>query len=160
MEKVQDFKEYLKIPRKTVILTHFKPDADALGSSLGLAHYLKKKGHLATVITPSDYPDFISWMPGNKDVMIYQKEKPEKSAKLISQADLIFCLDFSCLNRINDLGEMVRKSPAKKVLIDHHLEPERFADFEQWDDTAASTAELVFKLVADLGEKHLIDSDI
>jgi bifunctional oligoribonuclease and PAP phosphatase NrnA len=160
MEKIQDFKEYLKIPRKTVILTHFKPDADALGSSLGLAHYLKKKGHAATVITPSDYPDFISWMPGNKDVLIYQKEKSEKSAKLIGQSDLIFCLDFSCLNRINDLGEMVRKSPAKKVLIDHHLEPERFADFEQWDDTAASTAELVFKLIVDLGDKHLVDADI
>ena len=160
MEKIQDFKEYLKIPRKTVILTHFKPDADALGSSLGLAHYLKKKGHAATVITPSDYPDFISWMPGNKDVLIYQKEKSEKSAKLIGQSDLIFCLDFSCLNRINDLGEMVRKSPAKKVLIDHHLEPERFADFEQWDDTAASTAELVFKLIVELGDKHLVDADI
>ena len=160
MEKIQDFKEYLKIPRKTVILTHFKPDADALGSSLGLAHYLKKKGHAAIVITPSDYPDFISWMPGNKDVLIYQKEKSEKSAKLISQSDLIFCLDFSCLNRINDLGEMVRKSSAKKVLIDHHLEPERFADFEQWDDTAASTAELVFKLIVELDDKHLVDADI
>jgi phosphoesterase RecJ-like protein len=160
MEKIQDFKEYLKIPRKTVILTHFKPDADALGSSLGLAHYLKKKGHAVVVITPSDYPDFIAWMPGNKDVMIYQKEKSEKSAKLINQSDLIFCLDFSCLNRINDLGEMVRKSAAKKVLIDHHLEPERFADFEQWDDTAASTAELVFKLIAELGDKHLVDADI
>ena len=160
MEKIQDFKEYLKIPRKTVILTHFKPDADALGSSLGLAHYLKKKGHPTLVITPSDYPDFIAWMPGNKDVMIHQREKFEKSAKLISQAELIFCLDFSCLSRINDLGEMVRKSSAKKVLIDHHLEPEHFADFEQWDDTAASTAELVFKLIADLGDKNLIDADI
>jgi len=160
MEKIQDFKEYLKIPRKTVILTHFKPDADALGSSLGLAHYLRKKGHAVTVITPSDYPDFIAWMPGNKDVLIYQKEKSEKSAKLIGQSDLIFCLDFSCLNRINDLGEMVRKSPAKKVLIDHHLEPERFADFEQWDDTAASTAELVYKLIVDLGDKDLVDADI
>ena len=160
MEKIQDFKEYLKIPRKTVILTHFKPDADALGSSLGLAHYLKKKGHAAIVITPSDYPDFISWMPGNKDVLIYQKEKPDKTAKLIGQSDLIFCLDFSCLNRINDLGEQVRKSPAKKVLIDHHLDPERFADFEQWDDTAASTAELVFKLIVELDDKHLVDADI
>jgi phosphoesterase RecJ-like protein len=160
MEKIQDFKDYLKNPRKTVILTHFKPDADALGSSLGLAHYLRKKGHNTTVLTPSDYPDFISWMPGNKEVMIHQKDKSEKSAKLINQADLVFCLDFSCLNRINDLGEMVRKSPAKKVLIDHHLEPERFADFEQWDAAAASTAELVFKLIDELGDKNLIDADI
>lgn len=160
MEKIQEFKKYLKIPRKTVILTHFKPDADALGSSLGLARYLKKIGHTVNVITPSDYPDFLSWMAGNKDVFIFTKEKSEKAAKLISQADLIFCLDFSCLNRINDLGEMVRKSEGKKVLIDHHLEPEHFADFEQWDDTAASTAELVFKLIVDLGDEQLVDADM
>lgn len=160
MENIQDFKEFLKTPRKAVILTHFKPDADALGSSLGLSHYLKKKGHQVTVITPSDYPDFLSWMPGNRDVFIYSKEKSEKAAKLLQVANVIFCLDFSCLNRINDLGEMVRQSAAKKVLIDHHLEPEKFADFEQWDGTAASTAELVFKLIDGLGDKGLVDAEI
>ena len=159
MEKIQDFKEYISNPRKVVILTHFKPDADALGSSLGLARYLKKKGHDVKVITPSDYPDFISWMPGNKDVLIFQKDKPEKAAQSISQADLIFCLDFSSLNRINELGEMVRKSGSKKVLIDHHLEPEKFADFEQWDGTAASTAELVYLLIVQLGDRDLIDAN-
>jgi bifunctional oligoribonuclease and PAP phosphatase NrnA len=159
MENIQEFKQYLQISRKAVILTHFKPDADALGSSLGLARYLKQKGHTVTVITPSDYPDFISWMPGNSDVFIFTKDKSEKAEALINQANLIFCLDFSSLNRINDLGEMIRKSPAKKVLIDHHLEPEKFADFEQWDDTAASTAELVFKLIVDLGDEALVDGE-
>jgi len=158
MEKIQDFKEFLKTPRKPVILTHFKPDADALGSALGLARYLRKKGHAPTVITPSDYPDFIAWMPGNKDVVIFQKDKPEKTARLIADSDLIFCVDFSCLNRINDLGDMVAKAPGKKVLIDHHLEPQKFADFEQWDGTAASTAELVFKLIAELGDTELVDA--
>lgn len=143
-----------------VILTHFKPDADALGSSLGLAKYLKKKAHTVKVITPSDYPDFISWMPGNKEVLIFQKDKPEKAGQLIKEADMVFCLDFSSLNRINDLGEMVRGSNAKKVLIDHHLEPERFAEFEQWDGSAASTAELVYELISDLGDENLIDNNI
>ncbi len=160
MEKIQDFKEYINKPRKAVILTHFKPDADALGSSLGLAQYLKKKGHSVKVITPSDYPDFLSWMPGNKDVLIFQKDKPEKAAQFIDQADAIFCLDFSSLNRINELGEMVRRSSAKKVLIDHHLDPEKFADYEQWDDTAASTAELVYELIVELGDKELVDCNI
>src|SRR3989337_2067176 len=159
MEKIQDFKGYISNPRKVVILTHLKPDADALGSSLGLARYLKKKGHDVKVITPSDYPDFISWMPGNKDVLIFQKDKPEKAAQFISQAELVFCLDFSSLNRINELGEMVRKSGSKKVLIDHHLEPDKFADFEQWDDTAASTAELVYQLIVELGDRDLIDAN-
>ena len=160
MEKVEDFKQYLNSPRNAVLLTHFKPDADALGSSLGLAQYLKKKGHTVKVITPSDYPDFISWMPGNKEVLIFQKDKPEKAANYINDADVIFCLDFSCLNRINELGEMVRKSSSKKVLIDHHLEPEKFADFEQWDGAAASTAELVYELIVELGDRDLIDANI
>jgi phosphoesterase RecJ-like protein len=83
MKNINDFREFLKTPQKAVILTHFKPDADALGSSLGLSHYLKKKGHSTTVITPSDYPEFITWMPGNKDVFIFMKEKSEKAATLI-----------------------------------------------------------------------------
>jgi bifunctional oligoribonuclease and PAP phosphatase NrnA len=160
MEKLQEFKKYIADPHKMVILTHFKPDADALGSSLGLAQYLKKKGHIVQVITPSDYPDFISWMPGNKEVLIFQKDKPQKVAQLIVQADMIFCLDFSSLNRINELGEMVRLSPAKKVLIDHHLEPEKFADYEQWDGKAASTAELIYELIDSLGDGSLIDNNI
>ena len=160
MQNILSFGEYLTQPRKVVILTHVKPDADALGSSLGLAGYLKKKGHTVNVITPTDYPDFLHWMPGNGEVTIFQRERPHRSKDLIDKADTIFCLDFSSLNRINDLGEMVRKSPAKKVLIDHHLEPERFADFEQWDATAASTAELVYQLIKELGDDKLVDSPI
>jgi phosphoesterase RecJ-like protein len=157
MQNIQAFKDQLSQPRKVVILTHFKPDADALGSSLGLARYLKKKGHAVTVITPSDYPDFIAWMPGNEEVVIFQKDKPDRCAKLVSDAEVIFCLDFSSLNRINDLGGMVREAAAKKVLIDHHLEPEHFADFEQWDGTAASTAELVYQLIVELDDQALVD---
>lgn len=160
MQNIQAFKDYLSQPRKAVILTHFNPDADALGSSLGLARYLKKKGHSATVITPSDYPDFIGWMPQSQEVLVFKKDKAEKSSQIIQQADLVFCLDFSNLNRINELGDMVRRSTAKKVLVDHHLEPEKFADFEQWDGTAASTAELVYQLIVELDDKQLIDGDM
>lgn len=160
MENLAAFRSYLASPRRAVILTHVKPDADALGSSLGLAGYLKKKGHAVQVITPSDYPDFLNWMPGNSDVFIFHKDLAEKARRMIHEADVVFCLDFSSLNRINELGEMIRQSPAKKVLVDHHLEPERFADFEQWDDTAASTAELIYQLIADLGDESLIDEPI
>ncbi len=157
MQNIKAFKDQLSQPRKVVILTHFKPDADALGSSLGLARYLKKKGHTVTVITPSDYPDFIAWMPGNEEVVIFQKDKPDRCAKLVADAEMIFCLDFSSLNRINELGGMVREAGAKKVLVDHHLEPEHFADFEQWDGTAASTAELVYQLIVELDDQALVD---
>jgi bifunctional oligoribonuclease and PAP phosphatase NrnA len=160
MKDIQIFQEFLSSPKRVVILTHFKPDADALGSSLGLALYLKKKGHLVNVITPSDYPEFLWWMSGNDEVLIFQKDKPRKAQDLIAAADAIFCLDFSSLNRIDSLGDMVTASPGRKVLIDHHLEPENFADFVQWDGKAASTAELVYELIRELGDDRLIDAGI
>lgn len=160
MKNIAAFKDFLQEPRKVVILTHFKPDADALGSSLGLAGYLKKKGHFVTVITPSDYPDFLAWMPGNPEVVVFQKDKPQQAVSLINQSDIVFCLDFSSLKRINELGQFVQQSKAKKVLIDHHLEPEKFAEFEQWDEKAASTAELVYRLIRELKDEKLVDADI
>ena len=160
MENAQAFNTFFSTPKKTVIITHFKPDADALGSSLGLAGYLKKKQHQVTVITPSDYPDFLTWMPGNNDVVIFNKDKAAAVHNFIRNADAVFCLDFNSLKRINDMGTMVAESAAKKVLIDHHLEPESFADFVQWDVSAASTAELVYGLIKELGDEHLIDGAI
>ncbi len=160
MQNIEDFKAFFSEQRKVVILTHFKPDADALGSSLGLAGYLKKKRHEVQVITPSDYPDFLTWMPGNDDVLIFHKDRAAVSERLITNADAVFCLDFSSLKRINELGDMVGRSGARKILIDHHLDPDRFADFEQWDGTAASTAELVFKLIREAGDENEIDANI
>lgn len=157
MQNANELRVLLKTPRKVAVLMHHKPDADALGSSLGLAAYLKKGNHNVKVIAPSDYPSFLEWMPGNSDVIVHHSNKASVAAKAIADAELIFCLDFSSLSRINDLGDMVRQSAAKTVLIDHHLEPERFADFEEWDQTAASTAELVFKLIVELGDESKVD---
>lgn len=160
MQNIQAFKEFFSKNRKALIITHFKPDADALGSSLGLAGYLKKKKHKVTVVTPSDYPEFLNWMPGNNEVVVFTKDTIKEIERLTSESDIIFCLDFSSLKRVNDLGELVEKSPAKKVLIDHHLEPEDFADFVQWDDRAASTAELVYALIKELNDEVSVDEDI
>lgn len=160
MRNILEFREFLAVPRKVLLVTHYKPDADALGSSLGLAGYFRKKSHHATVLTPSDYPEFLSWLPGNSDVVIFSKDRIEQFDRLIRESDLIVCLDFSSLKRINELGEMVARSSARKVLIDHHLDPEEFADFVQWDTSAASTAELVYDLIHELGDEQYIDEDI
>jgi phosphoesterase RecJ-like protein len=163
MENFQAFKDLLSTPQKVVIVTHFKPDADALGSSLGLAGFLARKGHSVQVITPSDYPDFLSWMPGNKRVLAFQKESDQQVQLILNhlkEAEILFCLDFSGLSRIHDLGEPVRQSKAVKVMVDHHLEPEKFADFECWNVHSASTAGLIYELIRDLGETNLIDTDI
>ncbi len=160
MHNIAAFKQFLATPRSIVITTHHKPDADALGSSLGMAAFLKKKGHRVTVITPTDYPEFLFWMQGNDAVVVYEEGNEQRSAALIDAAEVVFCLDFSRLDRINELGELVRHCTAKKVLIDHHMDPEDFADFVLWDVKAAATAQLIYELIALMGDCDLIDADI
>ena len=112
MQELESLKAVLSSPKKIAITTHFKPDADALGSSLGMANYLIKKGHTVQVITPSDYPEFLFWMKGHPDVMVYQSAKDAEINQIYQDSDVIITLDFSVLSRINGMGEMVRASGA------------------------------------------------
>ena len=150
----------LSTPQKIVITTHHKPDADALGSSLALWNYLTAKGHTVQVITPTDYPKFLNWMEGNDGVLNYEDGNQQKAAALISDADIIFCLDFCSLGRINDLGPLVEKSSATKMLIDHHLNKQSFADIEMWDNKASATCELIYEFIDGLGDAHMVTQAI
>jgi len=152
--------DLLTKPQKIVITTHHKPDGDAMGSSLGLYNYLIQQGHHARVIAPTDYPDFLSWLPGNENVIIYTEHR-EEAAALIADAKLIFCLDFNALSRINDMGELVGESNAYKIMIDHHLEPADFDDYRHWDINACATAQLVYDfIVNELHHKELVNKDV
>src|SRR6185436_9787716 len=114
-------------PKKIVITTHHRPDGDAIGSSLGLYNYLVQRNHLVNVITPSDYPDFLKWMPGNDRVMNYETSATIAD-ELIADADIIFCLDFNKISRIEKMENVVRQSKAVKILVDHHPDPENSFD--------------------------------
>ncbi len=160
MQDLKPLKALFGAPKNIVITTHHKPDADALGSSLGMANYLLKKGHHVTVITPTDYPEFLHWMKGNDGVVIFNNGNEDKSKRIVEKSDVIIALDFSSLNRINELGEIVRESKAYKVNIDHHLDPEDFADFQISNTQAAATCELCYELIVGLGDRNLIDQDI
>lgn len=160
MLDIASLNNLLAQPKKIVITTHHKPDGDAMGSSLGLYNYLIQQGHHTTVITPSDYPDFLTWMPGNEEVIIYTDNK-EQSAALIAAADIVFCLDFNNLSRINEMGELVRAASAYKIMIDHHLEPEDFDDYRHWDINACAAAQLVHSFIVDvLDNKKFINKDV
>jgi bifunctional oligoribonuclease and PAP phosphatase NrnA len=102
----------------------------------------------------------LNWMHTDKMVKIFNEKNEEDISDTIRKAEMIFCLDFNSLARINKLGELVGKSKAAKVLIDHHLDPDHFADFELWDTGAAATAELVYALINMLEERNLIDAHI
>lgn len=140
---------------KIVITTHHKPDGDAMGSSLALYNYFKSAGIDSQVITPTDYADFLWWLPSNDKVLIYEGNE-SRADELISEASLIYCLDFNALSRINQMGEQLKQSNAHIVLIDHHRDPESFAQ-EQWTDVeASSTCELVYQYISEfLGEEHM-----
>ncbi|MBD3630650.1 bifunctional oligoribonuclease/PAP phosphatase NrnA [Cyclobacterium sp.] len=163
MQELDLFKEQISSAssKKIIITTHHKPDADALGSSLALAGYLKKKNHQVTVVTPSDYPSFLHWMKGNDEVVNFEDPEKEKEAmKLIAEAEIIFCLDFSNLGRLQGMEQAVRESKAFKVNIDHHQDPEEFADFSFCSSKAAATCELLYDLIVKVGDRELIDKDI
>jgi bifunctional oligoribonuclease and PAP phosphatase NrnA len=144
---------------KIVITTHHKPDADALGSSLGLYHFLKKQDKEVTVVAPTDYPGFLHWMPGNDEVVNFE-EDADRATLLASEADIIFCLDFNDLKRINRFGEIVESSNALKVMVDHHRDPKGFDDFRFWTINTSSTAELIYDLIVKYGGSSTFDENI
>lgn len=156
MENLTELKSLLAIPKDIVITTHRNPDGDAIGSTLGLYHYLTKLGHSVHMISPSEYPDFLAWMPEVQRIIIYDSDQ-EISKEHIDHAELIFCLDFNSLDRIDKVGEIIAPLRTPKVVIDHHLYPELFADFLISDPSASSTCEMIFDFIRNLGDEDKID---
>ncbi len=159
MTEHSEIKDLLSIPKDIVILTHRNPDGDALGSSLALQQYLEKKGHVVNVILPSEYPSIFHFLKGVERSNVYDL-KQEHCLSLIEKSQVIFCLDFNGLDRIDKMGLKVEESKAKKILIDHHLDPEPFADYVYSETSASSTCELVYQFIEDQEDENLIDIHI
>jgi bifunctional oligoribonuclease and PAP phosphatase NrnA len=158
-DQLKPLKELLANPKRIVITTHHKPDGDAIGSSLGLYNYLHLKGHDCTVITPNDYPDFLKWLPGNDKLINFEQHRQQSQEKL-NKAELLFCLDFNRPERTHNMEELIVKSSAVKILIDHHPEPSDFATYNFCYSESAATAELVYKFIVALGDKSLLNKAI
>jgi phosphoesterase RecJ-like protein len=157
--EIKKVKAFLSKPKNIVIVTHWSPDGDAMGSSLGLYNYLTGKKHNVQVITPNDYPSFLSWLPGNKKVIDFSINAKPAISK-VAKADFIFCLDFNSLKRIDLLGAEVARSAAFKMIIDHHLQPEDFADYMLHSIQACSTCELIYDFIQLMGDKKKITKEI
>lgn len=142
-----------------VILSHKNPDGDALGSSLALCHYLKSCGKDVTVVLPNAFPDFLAWLPGAKDIVLYENNV-DKAKEVIERADAFFCLDFNALNRIGDVSDAVAKSVAPKVLVDHHLFPSDDFVAKISFPEACSTSELVYRLIVMLSGESAVSFDM
>ncbi len=159
MENIIELKNILSYPKDIVIISHRNPDGDAIGSSMAFRYFLESFGHVVKVVYPSDYPNTFEFIKGIDECLIYDND-PDKVEELIKKADIISCLDFNSLDRIDKMGLMVSESKAKKILIDHHLDPEPFSDFELSETSASSTCELVYKFIQLMDEDRKLNTFI
>jgi len=157
-DKFSDLKKVVSKAKNISILTHVSPDGDAMGSSLGLFHYLKNKNKNVKVIVPNSFPGFLEWLPASKQIIVFEGGE-EKARKQISKSDLIFILDFNNYSRLEKLAELLNTSKAPKILIDHHREPDTCFEYYFHDEHASSTAELVYDFICGTDSKNKIDKN-
>ncbi|MCB0464761.1 MAG: bifunctional oligoribonuclease/PAP phosphatase NrnA [Aequorivita sp.] len=159
-ETTQIVKKLLASPQKILIVGHKNPDGDAVGSCLGLFYFLKSLGHDTTVIMPNDFPDFLKWLPGCEEIIIYEKEV-QKSTNLFETAGLVFTLDFNSLERVGgELQKVLENCSAKFVMIDHHQQPADYAVATFSDVKMSSTSEMVFHFMDALDEAKKLSKEI
>ena len=158
-KEISEIKDLIAFPKNIAIITHRNPDGDALGSSLGLRFFLDKYNHNIKVILPSEYPSNFAFLDGIDDCIVYDLKQAETQA-VLKNADIIFCLDFNALDRIDKIGPYIEDSNAKKILIDHHLDPEPFVDYTYSDIKASSTCELIHQFIHQLDALDKLDARI
>lgn len=158
-QDIKEIKALLSAPKRIVIVPHKNPDGDAMGSTLGLCHYLLKNNHNATVIAPNDYPEFLKWLPGQDEVIIHESDRV-KAESLIEHAEIIFTLDFNALHRAGNMESGLANATAVKIMIDHHQQPDPYANYMFSDIAMSSTCEMVYRFINMLRDAAAIDDQV
>ena len=143
-------RRFIDNANKILLTGHISPDGDSLGATLGLYHLLKQLGKDVTVMVPNRYPAFFAWMPGIDKVFIMEENKTE-AVKVVKEADLIFCIDYNTLDRVNGMKPLIEQSKAKKIMIDHHLDPNINCDVVISHPEVSSASELAFRFMCRMG---------
>lgn len=137
--------------RKMVAVCHVNPDGDALGSTLAVQHWMRRLGKECTVVAPNNFPDFLAWMPGADGIVRFDK-KPDVVKALMAEAELVWVCDLNEPSRVLDMEETLRSCTAKKVMIDHHLNPDGFCDLTVSHPEMSATCELMCHIMFQMGE--------
>ncbi|NTS41512.1 bifunctional oligoribonuclease/PAP phosphatase NrnA [Flavisolibacter sp. BT320] len=157
MKEIHELYDKLAEKKKVVITTHQKPDADAMGSSLGLAHFLRQFGHEVTVISPTNWARWLDWMEGTAEVLDYELHRAESNVKL-EEAEWLFCLDHNHFSRTKSMAPKLAEIQCTKILIDHHQEPDVASfDFGVSNTGKSSTCEMVYDFITDSGHRDKIN---
>jgi len=160
MESIEQFYPILNQPFKAVITAHQKPDGDAMGSSLALYHFLIQLGHEVTIVSPTNWAEFLNWMPGTTQVIDFETDR-KNASQIIKEADYLFCLDFNILHRTKNLEPIIKEAKAIKILIDHHQQPDTPSfGFGISDVKMSSTCEMIYDFIVQSGHSNLLNIDI
>lgn len=147
---VESFRKLIENAASILLTCHVRPDGDAIGSTLGWWHLLQSMGKRAAVLVPDNPPRSLSFLPGFDQLAVYTRHD-EYCIRLAKDADLIICCDFNQLSRLDRLSKLIDECSCPKVLIDHHVEPDPFADIIFSYPDMSSTCELSFRIIAELG---------
>ncbi len=158
-QDISEIKQLLSNEKNIVIVPHKNPDGDAIGSTLGLLHYLLKTNHKATIIAPNDYPEFLKWLPLEQTILKHDTET-NRCNGLIENADIIFTLDFNAFHRTGNMGSVLEKSSAIKIMIDHHQQPDDYAKYMYSDVTMSSTCQMVYHFLDKINALNYLNEDI
>ncbi len=160
LTQITELKAVLSSTKRIVIIPHKNPDGDAMGSTLGLYHYLKLFSHNVVVITPNQYPDFLNWLPGENSVLNFETDTAN-CTQLITTAELIFTLDFNAFHRTGEtMSKTLEAATGTKIMIDHHQQPDDYAKFMYSDVSMSSTCEMVYNFIEMLGNVSKINAAI
>jgi phosphoesterase RecJ-like protein len=159
IQDIQTIQELLSTPKKIAIIPHRSPDGDAMGSTLGLYHFLIKNNHYPVVISPNEFPDFLAWMPGSETVKVFEKDK-KNCTHILEEAELIFTLDFNALHRVGEMEKVLEKLTVPFVMIDHHQSPDDYASVTYSDTNFGSTCEMLYHFIVAIGKTADIDKTI
>ncbi|MFH6992494.1 bifunctional oligoribonuclease/PAP phosphatase NrnA [Flavobacterium sp. FlaQc-48] len=159
IQDIQAIQLLLASPKKIAIIPHRGPDGDAMGSTLGLYHFLIKNNHQATVIAPNDFPDFLAWLPGSETVKIFEKDT-ENCTRILEEAEIIFTLDFNAFHRTGEMEHTLARLTAPFIMIDHHQKPDDYAVYTYSDTAFGSTCEMIYNFISFLGKKEDLDKTI
>lgn len=143
---------------RVAVVCHMTPDGDALGSSLCMVHVLLSLGKFATVIVPDCPPQNLMFLPGANHIVVASCRQ-ERAASLLADADLVVLLDFNDLKRIDRMAQMVEDSKAKRVVIDHHLNPSISADVLISRPDVSSTCALLYQVLEAIGLERRISRE-
>jgi phosphoesterase RecJ-like protein len=158
-QDIQAIQLLLSTPKKIAIIPHRGPDGDAMGSTLGLYHFLLKNRHFPVVVSPNDFPDFLAWIPGSETVQIFEKDR-ENCTKILQEAEVIFTLDFNALHRVGEMEKVLETLEAPFIMIDHHQKPDDYAVYTYSNPQFGSTCEMVYNFISFLDKKEDLDKTI